>query len=235
MQTVDWLWLLHPVLAVVVIYPLLGQVLRLALQTRRRRLEHSKDPASVGRDHADLGRLLSGAVVLGVLVALVVVIGTSKPLAEFAGGPSRLGLLSLVVVGTAAAFTALWRARNAAYRASFALLTWAGLIGLGLQGEVYRLSDNPFQLAFWQSHFWGGIGLCGLLLLSLASKPEIHRSLRWRRLHVSANVLAAVVFLAQGISGPRDLLEIPLSWQKPAVYGCNFETQQCPAPQPPQS
>ena len=29
-----------------------------------------------------------------------------------------------------------------------------------VQGEVYRLSDNPFQLAFWQSHFWGGIGLC---------------------------------------------------------------------------
>ena len=30
MQTVDWLWLIHPALAVVVVYPLLGMVLRLA-------------------------------------------------------------------------------------------------------------------------------------------------------------------------------------------------------------
>ena len=30
LQTVDWLTLLHPVLAVVLVYPLLGMVLRLA-------------------------------------------------------------------------------------------------------------------------------------------------------------------------------------------------------------
>jgi hypothetical protein len=51
---------------------------------------------------------------------------------------------------------------------------------------------------------------------------------------VAANALAALIFVAQGISGSRDLLEIPLSWQKPAIYACDFSRQICPAaPQPP--
>lgn len=235
LQTIDWLWLLHPALAVVVIYPLVGMVVRLGVQARQRRLGQSKLPVSSGRDHADLGRWLTGSVVVAVLVALVVVILTKVPLAEFAGGPSRLALLTLVTAGTAAAFAALWSARQPAYRASFALLCWIGLIGLGLQPEVWRLSDNPLEPAFWQSHFWGGIGLIGLLLFAMAAKPETQRSLRWRRLHVSATVLAAVVLVAQGISGPRDLLEIPLRWQKPAIFSCDFEAQQCPPAPAPQS
>jgi hypothetical protein len=43
---------------------------------------------------------------------------------------------------------------------------------------------------------------------------------------------AALIFLAQGISGPRDLLEIPLSWQKPTIYSCDFQAERCPAPAP---
>lgn len=82
-----------------------------------------------------------------------------------------------------------------------------------MQGEVYRLSGTPCPLAFWPSFFWGGIGLGGLRLLSLASKPEIPCSLCWRRLPVSAKVLAAVVVPAQDISGPQALLESPLNWQ----------------------
>ena len=38
MQTLDWWLLLHPVLAVVVIYPLLGVVVRLGWQARQRRV-----------------------------------------------------------------------------------------------------------------------------------------------------------------------------------------------------
>ena len=68
------------------------------------------------------------------------------------------------------------------------------------------------------------------MLLSLAARPEILRDLRFRRLHISASVLAALLFLAQAISGSRDLLEIPLSWQKPAVYSCDFSTRTCPTP-----
>ena len=108
------------------------------------------------------------------------------------------------------------------------------MLALGSQNEVWRLSDNPLTPAFWQSHYWGGAGLTGLLLFAVAARPEIQRSPRWRRLHLSANVLAALIFVAQGISGSRDLLEIPLSWQKPAIYACDFSRQVCPtAPQSP--
>jgi hypothetical protein len=186
----------------------------------------------VGRDHADLGGWLAVAVVGIVLLAEAVVIATKQPAGGFAGGPARLSLLLLALVGSLVALAALWRVRRPVYRGSFALLCWAGTIGLGLQPEVYRLSDNPFDPAFWTSHFWGGIALVGLMLFSVAGRPEILRDLRWRRLHLSANILAALIFLAQGISGPRDLLGIPLSWQKPAIQACDFGARSCPQVDP---
>ena len=63
-----------------------------------------------------------------------------------------------------------------------------------------------------------------------AARHEILRDLRLRRLHITFSVLAAALFVVQGITGSRDLLEIPLSWQKPAVYACDFEAKVCPAP-----
>lgn len=237
MTTVDWLWLLHPALAVALVYPLLGAALQLALQTRRRRLNQAKAPLSSGAEHTAIGRWLTAAVVTIQLIAYAVVILTRQPSQL---DPGRSGLLLLVLAGSVLALAALWRVRQPLYRASFALLCWIGVIGLGMQPEVWRLSDNPLDPAFWQSHFWGGMGLTGLLLFSLAAQPEILRQLRWRRLHLSANALAALIFITQGITGPRDLLEIPLSWQKATIYGCNFEQRVCPpfapppaAPQPP--
>ena len=96
------------------------------------------------------------------------------------------------------------------------------MLTLGAQPEVWRLSDDPLSPAFWQSHYWAGVAVTGLMLFSLAARPEILRDLRLRRLHVTASVLAALLFVMQGITGTRDLLEIPLSWQKPAVYACDF-------------
>ena len=40
--------------------------------------------------------------------------------------------------------------------------------------------------------------------------------------------LAAILFLSQGISGSRDLLEIPLSWQQPFLQQCNWAERVCP-------
>lgn len=137
----------------------------------------------------------------------------------------------MVAFGSLLALLALWRVRRPALRASFALLTWAGLLGLGSQPEIWRLSDDPFSGAFWSSHYWSGVLLTGLLLLAMASRPEIQRSPRMRRLHVSANVLAAVLLAVQAITGTRDLLEIPLSWQKPAIYACDFNARRCPQAQ----
>lgn len=235
MQPVDWLWLLHPVLAIALVYPLMGIVLRLALETRQQRRTKVKNQPPAGREHHGLGRWLVSGVVGIELAALSVVILTKSPLGEFQGGVSRLALLTLVLVGTGAALTALLRVRPALYRAAFALITWAGLLSLGLQPEVFRLGDNPLQAGFWQSHFWGGIGLTGLLLFSLAAGPEILRHLQWRRLHVAVNILTAVIFLAQAITGARDLLEIPLSWQKPAIYSCDFQARTCLTPPAPSS
>ena len=230
MTAVDWLWIVHPALAVVVIYPLIGMVMRLAWQTRQRRVNKVKHPPVVGRDHSELGRWLAVAVVLIVLVALTVAVTTKVPLAQFAGGPVRGGQLLIVLLGTLASLIALMRCKAAKLRLSFSLITWIGVLTLGAQDEVWRQSDDPLKAAFWQSHYWAGVAVTGLMLLSLGSRPEILRDLRLRRLHVTASVLAAVLFLVQGITGSRDLLEIPLSWQKPAIYSCDFEAQKCPEP-----
>ena len=232
MAGVDWLWILHPFLAVVLVYPLIGVVVRLAVQTRARRLQNQKLPVTVGRDHSDLGRWLAAAVVLLVLIALSVVIGTKAPLVQFEGGLARAIQLLLVLFGTIVSLLALWRCTRPGLRLAFSLITWAGVLGLGAQPEVWRLSDNPFTPAFWQSHYWAGVGVTGLMLFSLGARAEILRDIRIRRLHVTANVLAALLFLTQGLTGTRDLLEIPLSWQKSTIYRCDFNAKTCPSLDP---
>ena len=229
MTAVDWLWILHPCLAVVLIYPLIGMVLRLGLQTRARRQKTNlKLPPTVGRSHTDLGRWLAAGVVVLVLLALTVVIAAKAALADFSGGAPRAIQLMLVLLGTLMSLVALWRSRAPGLRLAFSLITWLGVLTLGAQPEVWRLSDNPWTPAFWQSHYWAGVGVTGLMLFSLGARPEILRDLRLRRLHVTASVLATLLFVMQGITGTRDLLEIPLSWQKPAVYGCDFVLRSCP-------
>ena len=228
MTITDWLWILHPALAVVLIYPLIGMVVRLAWQTRQRRVAQVKHPPMVGRDHSDLGRWLAASVVLLVLIALTVAIATKAPPADFSGGVGRAIQLSIVLLGTGASLVALLRSKAAALRLSFSLITWIGVLTLGAQPEVWRLSDDPLSPAFWQSHYWAGVAVTGLMLFALAARNEILRDLRLRRLHVTASVLAALLFVMQGITGTRDLLEIPLSWQKPAVYSCDFDLQRCP-------
>ena len=227
MQTLDWWLLVHPVLAVVLIYPLLGIVVRLGWQARQRRVHQAKLPATTGRDHSQLGQWLASAVVVLVLIALAVVISSKQT-----ANTSRQLPLLLAWLGTATSLLALWRVQSAGLRLSFGLITWSGVLALGAQPEVFRLSDNPLEAAFWQSHYWGGVLVCGLMLFNLAAWPEIQRYLSWRRLHLGANVLAAVLFLSQGISGSRDLLEIPLSWQQPFLQQCNWAERVCPSPPP---
>lgn len=228
MKAVDWFWILHPVLAIVLIYPLLGVVIRLALQTRQRRVERIKLPPTVGQDHTDLGKWLAAGVVTIVLVALTVVITTKAGWAVFTAEPVRLASLATVLVATIVSLIALWHVQLRILRILFAVLTWVGILALGAQPEVWHVSDDPRTFAFWSSHYWMGVGLAGLLLFSMAIRPEILRRLAWRRVHIAANSLAALLFLMQGISGPKDLLEIPLSWQKPAINQCDFATQTCP-------
>ena len=103
-------------------------------------------------------------------------------------------------LGTLAALLALWRVNTDPLKASFTLLCWGGLIGLGTQ---LPLRDLPF----WSSHFWSGVLLTGLLLFSLAARSGISEQTQLRRLHVSAMVLGGVLFAVVGITGCRDLIQ----------------------------
>lgn len=228
MEFVDWLWILHPALAVAVIYPLMGMVVYLGRQTRHRRVDRAKLPPTIGRDHRNLGRWLTTGMVAIVLVAIAVSIITKS----FWSGPGqqllRAGSLLLVLVGTVVALLVLWRVQQRWQRILFALLTWAGVLGLGAQPEVWRVSDDPTSFAFWTSHYWTGVGLVALMLFSMAISPDTARRLGWRQVHLAISMMAAVLFLIQGISGSKDLLEIPLGWQKPAIYQCDFNARRCP-------
>ena len=232
MTAIDWFSLLHPVLVILFVYPVMGATVRLGILVREKRLGITKQPAPVPREHVDHGRWLTAAVVVAVLIALVYSFACKalEPGVAFAGGPARLGLLLLVAAGTLVALIALLRVKQPLLRASFTGLTWLGLLGLGSQPEIWRLSDNPFSGAFWSSHYWSGVLLTGLLLFNLAARPEITKHLSWRRLHVASNVLILVLLAVQAITGSRDLLEIPLSWQKPAIYRCDFQRRTCPEP-----
>jgi hypothetical protein len=232
MTPIDWFSLLHPVLVILFVYPVVGATIRLGILVREKRLGITQQPALVPREHADHGRWVTAGVVVAVLIALVYsfISKAVEPGAAFAGGSARLALLMLVAAGTLVALLALLKVKRPALRASFTLLTWAGLLGLGSQAEIWRLSDNPFSGAFWSSHYWSGVLLTGLFLMNLAARPEISRHLRWRRLHVASNILIMVLLAVQAITGSRDLLEIPLSWQKPAIYRCDFANRVCPEP-----
>jgi hypothetical protein len=227
---IDWFALLHPVLVILFVYPVLGATIRLGILVREKRLGITKQPALVPREHADHGRWLTAGVVVAVLLALVYsfVANASGPANDFAGGGVRLALLLLAALGTLLALLVLLRLKRPGLRAGFTLLTWAGLLALGSQPEIWRVSDNPFTGAFWSSHYWGGALLTGLLLFNLAARPEIIRHLRWRRLHVLTNLLITLLLAVQAITGARDLLEIPLSWQRPAIVRCDFTNRRCP-------
>jgi len=232
-KTIDWLWIVHPFLAVVLIYPLIGVVVRLGIQTKARRIDGVKLPPTTGRDHSAMGRWLSAGVVLLSLIALAVVIATKVPIQQFPGGVRRILELCFVLLGTVVSLISLCQVKAKALRLGFAFITWAGVIALGSQPEVFRLGDNPFQVEFWQSHYWAGVSVVGLMLFSLGARPEILSNLRWRRIHVAVNILAALLFVIQGLTGTRDLLQIPLHWQKSALANCNWTTLVCPpTPQP---
>lgn len=230
MTPIDWLSLLHPVLVILFVYPVVGATIRLGILVRERRLGITQQPVAVQREHVDHGAWVTGGVVVAVLIALVYSFLSHAwdPAEPLRGGGARLALLLLVAAGTLVALLALLRVKRPALRASFALLTWAGLLGLGSQAEIWRVSDNPLSTGFWSSHYWSGVLLSGLLLFTLSARPEITRQPRLRRLHLGLNLLVMVLLAVQAITGTRDLLEIPLSWQKPLIYRCDPVRRTCP-------
>ena len=220
LSALQWLSLLHPLLMVLFVYPVIGATIRIGIHVRERRLGQYPLPASVGPEHLDHGRWLTTAMVLAVLLALgwsllhagawgTGAIGTGAIVTvPGANWPHRPLALTLGGAAALASCLALWRVKRPWLRACFALTCWLALLGLGLQPEVPRWSDNPLDWTFWRSHFWGGWLLCGLLLFAMASAPEIRSKPLLRRLHLAANILVALLMAVQAITGCRDLLQL---------------------------
>lgn len=223
----DLLVLLHPFFAVVVVFPLIGVVVNRAWQVRQRRLQtlqgKSKIPPVVGQEHVQLGRLLTGAVVGIVLLALAVDIsGNILDNQVWSKEPFKVALIGLIFAVAISSLVLLYQAKPALWRGIFATLTGMALVVLGCQDGIYRKTDQ-----WYISHYYYGMTAALLMIFSLAIVQNIYqdRKNRWRNVHIAVSCLALLLFLGQGITGTRDLLEVPLSWQEPYVQ--KLYEQQC--------
>jgi hypothetical protein len=228
MNVKDFLALVHPAIAVAFVFPIVGIVVNFAWQTRQRRQklvlgEKSTIPPIVGREHAKVGRLLTGSVVSLTLIALAYSIILKAEL--FKKAPLQVFLTLLMFAATIGALVCLYRSQQPRWRATFATLSSTGLIILGCQPGIFRRTSE-----WYLSHYYLGITVSLLMIISLTTLPEIYqdRSNRWRSLHVLLNCLALLLFIGQGITGTRDLLEVPLSWQYDYLKYCDFKQNTCP-------
>lgn len=228
LETYDLLRMLHPMLAVVFVLPLVGVTTYFAIQTRQRRLavaakDKTKIAPVVGQEHQKIGRWLTGSVVgLTLLGLLHPIIDTIINNQVWSQNPGQVIFIGLMVVFTIASLVFLYRARTPRWRGVFATLTGMGLVILGCQDGVYR---RTFE--WYISHFYFGMTAALLMIFSLAILPDIYKSKRWRLTHAALNTLALLLFISQGITGTRDLLELPLHWQAPYVYSCDYVNKTC--------
>jgi Protein of unknown function (DUF4079) len=233
MEIQDFFALLHPAIAIIVVFPLIGIVLNRALLTRQRRLqvadgEKSKIPPVVGSEHVAIGNWLSRSVVGVALLGMAYPI-FSKMLSNdtLNKEPFRVFFAIAIFLLTIAAFTLLFKARVKLGRGIFATLTGMGLIILGFQPEIYRRDNEWFV-----SHYYYGITAALLMIFSVAIVQDIYQDKqnRWRTVHIILNCFALLLFIGQGMTGARDLLEIPLHWQEHYIYQCDFTNKTCPQP-----
>ncbi|MEI6429101.1 MAG: DUF4079 domain-containing protein [Pseudanabaena sp. ELA607] len=247
----DWLRIIHPVIAVIFVFPLIGISLYFGLQNRQRRQliasgEKSAIPAIVGLEHVKVGKWLTTAVLLLTLGGMIhptikKMVGSNLWNTE----PLRVGLVVLVLGITISALVMLYRAtaEQKLWRIIWSVLAISGTIAIGFQGGMHPFGIKEFNLPAWGipgaiyrrdeewffSHFYFGMIVTALMVVSLAIIPEIYkdRSQKWRNTHVILNCFALLLFILQGVTGVRDLLEIPLEWQAPAIYRCDFVQKNC--------
>ncbi|CCQ56743.1 MULTISPECIES: DUF4079 domain-containing protein [Crocosphaera] len=211
MKPVDFLLIIHPALAVIFVFPLIGIVSYYSWQTRQRRLalankEKSKIPPIVGTEHVKIGRWLSTGVVAITLFGLAYPIGEDIIKKQLWGTNFfQFIFLILMFVLTAVSLYFLHNAREAKWRGIFATLTGMGIVILGCQDNVFRRTNE-----WYISHYYYGITAALLMIFSLAIVKDIYKdkSNRWRNAHIILNCFALLLFMGQGITGARDLLEI---------------------------
>ncbi len=218
----NWLTVIHPALAVIFVFPLIGIVVNFAWATRQRRLQikaggqKSKIPPVVGRDHVQLGKWLSASVVTIILVAFAHAILSKNILKNelLTQNPLQAIFIFLMFGLTIASLVFLYQAREKKWRAIFATLTGMGLVVLGTQEGVFR------RTAEWYiSHYYYGMIAALLMIFSLAIIDEIYKdkSLVWRKVHIALNTIALLLFIGQGITGTRDIFEIGLYTPPPGL------------------
>ncbi len=228
LDTPDILRLLHPFMAVTFVMPLIGVAVYFAVQTRQRRLavanqEKSTIAPVVGKEHMRVGQWLSGSVVALVLLGLAhPIFKTIARENAWAEDPFRGFFVLAMFALTIASLVFLYRARTPLWRGVMATLTGTGLWLLGMQPGVWR---RGFE--WYVSHFYLGMAAAMLMIFALATLPEIYKSKRWRLAHAALNTVAVLLFISQGITGVRDLLEIPLHWQEPFIFQCDFDNRTC--------
>jgi drug/metabolite transporter (DMT)-like permease len=233
METSDFLALVHPAIAIFFVFPLIGIVVNFAWSTRQRRLQtigggKSSIPPISGSEHRRLGNWLTASVVGLTLLGLSYPIGKNIITNQLWNKtPFQVVFILLMFVATIVSLVFLYRANSKLWRGIFATLTGAGIVIIGFQDGVFR-RDNEW---YW-SHYYIGITAAMLMIFSLAIVPSIYKDKthRWRVIHTILNCVALLLFMGQGMTGTRDLLEIPLSWQEPYVYKCDFVNKTCPTP-----
>ena len=125
MAVSEWFMLIHPTIAVVIVFPLLGVVLYQAWLTRTRRLalkdgQKSLVPATSGTEHVRIGRIFSAAVVMVALVGLADPIFSKMLMNDaFYKTPFRLVFLGLTVGLTATSVVFLDRSSDGEILISF--------------------------------------------------------------------------------------------------------------------
>ncbi|WP_414566617.1 MULTISPECIES: DUF4079 domain-containing protein [unclassified Anabaena] len=237
MQTADFLRLIHPVMAVIFIYPLIGIVVSFAWQTRQRRLQNRKVAENksrinpgVGKEHKQFGNWLTSAIVGLSLIGLAYPIGKNIISNQLWNeGRFQVAFIILMFILTITSLIFLYLSRQRLWRGVFATLTGAGLVILGCQDGVFRRTNE-----WYWSHYYIGIAASLLMIFSVAIVQDIYqdKSNRWRLTHLILNCIALLLFIGQGFTGTRDLLELPLSWQEPYIYQCDFANKTCPTPNP---
>ena len=216
----DLVALIHPALVVTFVFPMVGIVTYFAWQTRQRRLAAKKDkskiPAVVGREHVKVGRWLATSVVVASLIALaysIVYKSFIKQKLWQENNPQAI-LIILMFVATIASLVLLLQAKSKLWRGVFATMTGMGLVIVGEQEGVWRLADEWY----WSHHYYG-IAVSLLMIFSIAILDDIYRDRTntLRNIHIILNCLALLLFIGQGVTGARDLLEIPPVGKKQAT------------------
>ncbi len=135
MDTLDILALIHPAIAVIIVFPLIGIVVNRALLTRQRRLETAEGQKSkiapiVGSEHVQNGNWLSISVVGASLLGMVYPIFSKILTPEiFNKEPFRVFFLSAIVLLTIISFYLLFQAKAK---------IWRGIFGTSIHREKQK-------------------------------------------------------------------------------------------------